>query len=992
MYKTAPDRNARRRIQTGLFLVALMLGSGCLGATDEIVEQPEPSVVIASVVIEGSPTTASHLIIANVVIEEGTAPYIANWRLDGALVQTSNSLTYDAGFLSVGTHTIEVELTDSRGASAVSAVIFTLLEPNRAPTVSLELPSEGVAGVPVAWSVATADPDGDVLVVEVDFSDGITLRDLSGQHIWGEPGTYSVHVSATDPSGFLATAQGSIRINDAEAPSLTVSTNPSPQGRIHLNMAGELSITTVAEDPLGPVSISIDWGDGSTSDSPLAEESHQYFVEGIYVVRVTATGPTGISTERMFHVEVVSVIDDLEAAQLQEELEGEGEEQLENEVELELDPDGDGTVDEVTEAQGDSEYDWQSDFDPDGDGYYDDDQEVDDWVTTDEESVRDEVGDEEATDAIPSDPLMIESSVVNEEERPSENELAPIPFDNEANTEIVNPVFNEAWGDVDDTSMQEQTYSRSISQVTATWWNDSFWEDWDNDGVPETLCHSTMGVFWFDSDGIPGPERIILVRTKQCSHDRDGDGHDDLFFTRFRGLDLVDQNSDGIPERHDVLTRTVWTWDNGTYEDVNIYLFVHARTDADQDGNLERRVVLNRQQRMVDQGIGAVLTAYFSHSRLILRVDSNDDGTPERWMAIDHTSWVWDPTEDGNADRHRDNLRAVVRKDTDQDGSVDVVRALHQNTVQFDNDSNGVVELQWTWRAGVLKVDTDHDGDLDYTARMRGWHQHWDWGMVEYHIHRFSLTRMIDDDADGILEWKQRTIHMSNATDWDFDHHLEQRESYTATLTWWDSNEDGYEEHIFRRVRETSYLDQHAHGWTFQTEETRSMEVWRNSLHQPHRIRIVVNELTSWDNNSDGSPDTYQYLSRTWQATDTDNDSFLNRRVFHRHYMGQRDDNADGNVTSAVNSNIWHARNLSLSSSGSIEVLQEAYLSHKVLEWNINPQGHAYHTNSTWVGFQIDYIAGTSQGITVTVITVDSNQDGTPESQTITTAGSGNPP
>jgi hypothetical protein len=969
-----------------------MLGSGCLGATDEIVEQPEPSVVTASVTIEGSPTSASDLIIANAVIEEGIAPFIANWRLDGVLVQTSNSLAYDAGFLSVGTHTIEVELTDSMGASTVSTVIFTLLEPNRAPTVSLELPSEGIAGVPIAWSVDAADPDGDNLVVEVDFLDGATLRDLSGQHIWGEPGTYSVRVSVTDPSGFLATAQESIRIDDAKAPLLAVSTNPSPQGRIHLNLAGELGITTVVEDPLGPTSISIDWGDDSTTDPALAEESHQYSEEGIYVVRVTATGSTGITTERVFHVEVVSVVDDLEAAQLQDELEGEAEEQLENEVEQGLDPDGDGTVDEVTEAQGDSEYDWQSDFDPDGDGYYDDDQEVDDWVTTDEESVRDEIGDEEATDTIPSDSLMIESSVVNEGEGPSEGELAPIPFYNEADIEIVNPVFNEAWGDVDDASMQEQTYSRSISQVTATWWNDSFWEDWDNDGVPETLCHRTIGVFWFDSDGIPGPERIILVRTTHCSQDRDGDGNDDLFFTRFRGLDLVDQNSDGIPERHDVLTRTVWTWDNGTYEDVNIHLFAHARTDADQDGNLERRVVLNRDQRMVDQGIGSVLTAYFSHSRFILRVDSNDDGTPERWMTIDHTSWIWDPTEDGNADRHRDNLRAVVTRDTDSDGSVDVVRALHQNTVQFDNDSNGVVELQWTWRAGVLKVDTDHDGDLDYTARMRGWHQHWDWGMVEYHIHRFSLTRMIDDDADGILEWKQRTIHMSNATDWDFDHHLEQRESYTATVTWWDSNEDGYEEHIFRRVRETSYLDQHAHGWTFQTEETRSMEVWRNSLHQPHRIRIVVNELTSWDNNSDGSPDTYHYLSRTWQATDTDNDSFLNRRVFHRHYMGQRDDNADGNVTSAVNSNIWHARNLSLSSSGSIEVLQEAYLSHNVLEWNINPQGHAYHTNSTWVGFHIDYVAGTSQGITVTVITVDSNQDGTPESQTITTAGSGNPP
>ena len=992
MYRTARERNSRHRIHTGLFLVALMLGSGCLSATDEIVGQPEPSVVTASVTIEGSPISASDLIIANAVIEEGTAPFIANWRLDGVLVQTSNSLAYDAGFLSVGTHTIEVELTDSMGASTVSTVIFTLLEPNRAPTVSLELPSVGIAGIPIAWSVDAADPDGDNLVVEVDFSDGVTLRDLSGQHIWGEPGTYSVRVSATDSSGFLATAQESIRIDDANAPLLTVSTNPSPQGRIHLNLAGELSIATVVEDSLGSTSVSIDWGDDSTSDPALAEESHQYSEEGIYVVRVTATGPTGITTERVFHVEVVSVVDDLEAAQLQDELEDEAEGQLENEVEQGLDPDGDGTVDEVTEAQGDSEYDWQSDFDPDGDGYYDDDQEVDDWVTTDEESVRDEVGDEEATDTIPSDSLMIESSVVNEGEGPSEDELTPIPFYNEADIEIVNPVFNEAWGDVDDASMQEQTYLRSISQVTATWWNDSFWEDWDNDGVPETLCHRTIGVFWFDSDGIPGPERIILVRTTHCSQDRDGDGNDDLFFTRFRGLDLVDQNSDGIPERHDVLTRTVWTWDNGTYEDVNIHLFAHARTDADQDGNLERRVVVNRDQRMVDQGIGSVLTAYFSHSRFILRVDNNDDGTPERWMTIDHTSWIWDPTEDGNADRHRDNLRAVVKRDTDSDGSVDVVRALQQNTVQFDNDSNGVVELQWTWRAGVLKVDTDHDGDLDYTARMRGWHQHWDWGMIEYHIHRFALTRMIDHDADGILEWKQRTIHMSNATDWDFDRHLEQRESYTATLTWWDSNEDGYEEHIFRRVREASYLDEHAHGWTSQTEETRSMEIWRDSNHNLHAKRVVVIGLSSWDNNSDGSPDTYDHLSRTWQGSDTNNDDFLNRRVFHRHHMMQRDDNADGNVTFSINSNIWHARNLSLSSSGNIEVLQEAYLSHNVLEWNINSLGHAYHTNSTWIGFQIDYVTGTSQGITVTVITVDSNQDGTPESQTITTAGSGNPP
>ena len=156
MYRTARYNHSRRQIQTGLFLVALMLGSGCLGATDEVIEQPEPPVVSARVVLDGSPTTANDLIVANAVIEEGTAPYIANWRLDGTLVQTSNSLTYDADFLSVGTHTIEVELTDSMGATTVAAVIFTLLEPNRAPTVSLDLPAEGIAGVPIACLLYTS--------------------------------------------------------------------------------------------------------------------------------------------------------------------------------------------------------------------------------------------------------------------------------------------------------------------------------------------------------------------------------------------------------------------------------------------------------------------------------------------------------------------------------------------------------------------------------------------------------------------------------------------------------------------------------------------------------------------------------------------------------------------------------------------------------------------------------------------------------------------
>jgi len=303
----------RRRMQVGIFLTVLMLSSGCIGAAKDVVEPiEEPNPVTATINLEGDPMTKTDYVIAVMTVNEGEAPYIVSWTLNGELVQSSSSLRYEAGFMTVGTHQLDARIIDSNAGEGEAAIIFTIADANRAPLVDLELPSEGIAGVPIAWSVDATDPDGDNLVVEVVFSDGVTLRDTSGQHIWSNPGTYSVRVSVTDPSGFIATAQESIRIDDAEAPLLTVSTNPSPQGRIHLNLAGEISISTVVEDPLGPASISIDWGDGSTSAPAQSEESHQYSEEGIYVVRVTATGSTGITAERMFHVEVVVVVDDLE--------------------------------------------------------------------------------------------------------------------------------------------------------------------------------------------------------------------------------------------------------------------------------------------------------------------------------------------------------------------------------------------------------------------------------------------------------------------------------------------------------------------------------------------------------------------------------------------------------------------------------------------------------------------------------------------------------
>ena len=95
----------RRRMQVGIFLSVLMLSSGCIGATKEVVEPvEEPNPVTATIDLEGNPMTKTDYVIAVMTVNEGEAPYIVSWTLNGELVQSSSSLRYEAGFMTVGTH------------------------------------------------------------------------------------------------------------------------------------------------------------------------------------------------------------------------------------------------------------------------------------------------------------------------------------------------------------------------------------------------------------------------------------------------------------------------------------------------------------------------------------------------------------------------------------------------------------------------------------------------------------------------------------------------------------------------------------------------------------------------------------------------------------------------------------------------------------------------------------------------------------------------
>lgn len=136
--------------------------------------------------------------------------------------------TYERG----GRYTVELTVTDRKGAKASTRVTFSLnQEPMPFATAKLpdspdSVPSKYLSGDPPLTvqfnSAASKDPDGTIIEYIWDFGDGAQSTEHNPSHTYSEPGIYEVTLTVTDDHG--ATAQDtSIRI-EVKAPEPTVLT------------------------------------------------------------------------------------------------------------------------------------------------------------------------------------------------------------------------------------------------------------------------------------------------------------------------------------------------------------------------------------------------------------------------------------------------------------------------------------------------------------------------------------------------------------------------------------------------------------------------------------------------------------------------------------------------------------------------------------------------------------------------------------------------
>ncbi|MBI4452152.1 PKD domain-containing protein [Candidatus Woesearchaeota archaeon] len=202
-----------------------------------------------------------------------------------------------------GTFSVSITATDSKGASATKScgIIKVTTIPNKPPVISTcNTPTPSVrTGETAIINYQVSDPDNDAVTVTIDWGDGTTSSGgpSSGTHIYSVAGTHSITITATDAKGATVSKFcGTIRVITAPNTPPSISSCSAPP----TIRAGETAVITyqVSDADNDVITITVNWGDGTTSTGGAGSASHVYSTQGTYSVTIIAVDGRGATTSR----------------------------------------------------------------------------------------------------------------------------------------------------------------------------------------------------------------------------------------------------------------------------------------------------------------------------------------------------------------------------------------------------------------------------------------------------------------------------------------------------------------------------------------------------------------------------------------------------------------------------------------------------------------------------------------------------------------------
>jgi large repetitive protein len=236
-------------------------------------------------------TSATNLVASfNAAASGDTDGTIVSYAWNFGDLTTGSGVTTNHTYLSGGTFSVVLTVTDNRGGTATSTVPVTVAAappPNVPPTASFSSTTTNLA---VAFNAgASADSDGTIAFYAWNFGDGTTGGGMTPTHTYTTAGTFNVSLTVTDDKGATGVSTGTVSTTlPPNVPPVASFTSSSSGLTASFNGSG-------SSDPDGTIT-SYSWNFGDTATGSGASISHTYAVGGTYTVTLTVTDNRGGST------------------------------------------------------------------------------------------------------------------------------------------------------------------------------------------------------------------------------------------------------------------------------------------------------------------------------------------------------------------------------------------------------------------------------------------------------------------------------------------------------------------------------------------------------------------------------------------------------------------------------------------------------------------------------------------------------------------------
>jgi PKD repeat protein len=261
---------------------------------------------ITSFSLSSSVVDAGQAVTASGAFTDGAADthtVTFNWG-DGSSNATKNlaagvfSFTSDAHtYTAAGDFTVTVTVTDDAGASATATSTLSVHSPNQAPSVTSFGVTAGSEGGNSTLALTFADVDVlDTHTVSVAWGDGSTsgptnlaagVTTFGASHVYADTGTYSVVLTLADSAGHTVTANASVSPANVAPVVGTLSLSPSSVvDHQTLTVSGTFTDPGTADT----FTLTVDWGDGTSSTDSLAAGTRSFSATHAYA----AAGPVTI--------------------------------------------------------------------------------------------------------------------------------------------------------------------------------------------------------------------------------------------------------------------------------------------------------------------------------------------------------------------------------------------------------------------------------------------------------------------------------------------------------------------------------------------------------------------------------------------------------------------------------------------------------------------------------------------------------------------------